>query len=120
MMVVVIAVIIAPATSLVAEIIRRRRFSKKRSPLDGFFFSCASLSSWSICCIIVSVKITPISTTVPMAIAIPDKATIFASTLPNFMAIKVNKTDTGSINEISKAIRRRRKMSNTMEIVIKI
>ena len=40
MMVVVIAVIIAPATSLVAEIIRRRRFSKKRSPLDGFWFTC--------------------------------------------------------------------------------
>ena len=55
-----------------------------------------------------------------MAMAIPDKATIFASTPPNFIAIKVNKTDTGSINEISKAIRRRRKMSNTMAIVIKI
>ena len=119
-MVVVIAVIMAPATSFVAEITSWRRFSKKCEPLECSGLSCASLSSWSMCWIMVSVRITPISTTVPMAMAIPDKATIFASTAPNFIAIKVNKTDTGSINEISKAIRRRRKMSNTMAIVIKI
>ena len=49
-----------------------------------------------ICVSILSVRTIPISTIVPIAIAIPDKATIFASTPKYRIAIKHIKTATGS------------------------
>ncbi len=43
---------------------------------------------------------------VPIAMAIPDKATIFASTPKYFMAMKVMSTAMGSMAEIRKEVRR--------------
>jgi hypothetical protein len=50
---------------------------------------------------IFSERITPTSTIVPMAIAIPERATILASTLNSFMLINTIKTATGNNPEIS-------------------
>jgi len=47
-----------------------------------------------------SVRMTPTSTIVPIAMAMPDKATMFASTPKNFMLIKTISTATGNRLEI--------------------
>ena len=44
------------------------------------------------------------STTVPIAIAMPDRATMLASTPASFMATKANSTASGNTLEISKAL----------------
>ena len=55
----------------------------------------------SICRSTFSDRITPTSTIVPIAMAIPDKATMFASTLNSFIEIKTINTATGNSPEIS-------------------
>lgn len=56
--------------------------------------------SSSICRIIFSTKTTPISIIIPIAIAIPDRATMFASILRYRIRIKVESTAIGKILEI--------------------
>ncbi len=90
--VIVIAVIIACATSLDA------RYITSRSDSSG--------SARFICCSIFSDSTIPISTMVPMAMAIPDRDTMLASTPANFIAIKVINTATGSIPEIRMDVRK--------------
>ena len=78
------------------------------------------LLSWerfsSKCRIIFSDSITPTSTIVPIAIAIPDNATIFASTPKSFIAINTIRTATGNSPEISTEARR----LNTIIIITKM
>ena len=87
MMVVSTAVTMAPETSVVAV-------------YTTCSTDCSSVrfSRWLR---IFSDRITPRSTMVPIAIAIPDRATILASTPKSFMAIKTSKIATGSSPEIS-------------------
>ena len=73
--------------------------------------------SFSRCRRIFSVTTIPISTIVPIAMAIPDKATIFASTLNNFIPIKTNSTVSGSMAEMSKEDR---KCINIIRITIMV
>ncbi len=79
-----------------------------------------TLSSSSRCLIIFSESITPTSTIVPIAIAIPDNATIFASTLKNFIAINTIKTATGNNPEIKIDARKLKTIMRITRIVIKI
>ena len=65
-------------------------------------------------------NITPTSTMVPIAMAIPDKATILASTLKSFMAINTMSTATGSSPEIKMEARRLNTMMIITKMVIKI
>ena len=67
-----------------------------------------------------SESMTPTSTIVPMAIAIPESATIFASTLKIFIAINTNKTATGSRPDIKIEARRLKTIIIITKIVIKI
>ena len=91
-MVVESAVITAPATSVVAVYTTFRR-SFPRAPL---------LSGSSRCRIIFSVKTTPTSTITPMDMAIPDRATMLASTPNCLIAMKAISTPTGSKLDIRK------------------
>ena len=63
---------------------------------------------------------TPTSTMVPIAMAIPDKATIFASTSNNFMAIKTINTATGNNPEIKIEARKLKTITIITKMVIKI
>ena len=63
-----------------------------------------------------SERITPTSTIVPIAIAIPDNATIFASTPKSFIAINTIKTATGNRPEINTEARK----LNTIIIITKM
>ena len=65
-------------------------------------------------------RITPTSTIVPMAIAIPDKATILASTLNSFIEIKTIKTAMGSKPEISREALRLKTITIMTNMVIRI
>ncbi len=67
----------------------------------------------SRCLIIFSERITPTSTMVPIAMAIPERATILASTPKSFMEINTISTATGSNPEISTEARR----LNTITII---
>ena len=60
------------------------------------------------------------STMVPMAIAIPERATMFASTPPSFMKMKVNSTAMGNRDAIRKDARRCINMNSTTRIVTRI
>ena len=53
-----------------------------------------------------SVRTIPTSTTVPMAMAMPESATMFASTPASFMLMKVISTASGSIAEMRMLVRR--------------
>ena len=53
-----------------------------------------------------SERTTPISTMVPMAMAMPERATIFASTAKILMAMKHISTARGSSPEMSAALRK--------------
>ncbi|CAI8160282.1 MAG: Uncharacterised protein [Formosa sp. Hel3_A1_48] len=63
---------------------------------------------------------TPTSTIVPIAIAIPDNATILASTPKSFIAINTIKTATGKSPEISMEARRLNTIMIITRMVIKI
>ena len=63
---------------------------------------------------------TPTSTMVPIAIAIPDNATIFASTPKSFIAIKTINTATGNKPDISIEARRLNTIMIITRMVIKI
>ena len=65
---------------------------------------------------IFSESMTPTSTIVPIAIAIPDNATILASTPKSFIAINTIKTATGNKPEINTEARR----LNTIMIMTKM
>ena len=65
-------------------------------------------------------NITPTSTIVPIAIAIPESATIFASTPKSFMVIKTIKTATGNNPDISIEARRLKTITIMTKIVIRI
>ena len=69
---------------------------------------------------IFSDRITPTSTMVPIAIAIPERATIFASTPKSFMAIKTIKTATGNKPEIKMEARRLNTIMMITKMVINI
>ena len=84
------AVITADDTSIVALYITERR----AIPLTPLF------SGISRCLNMFSVKMIPTSTITPMAIAIPDNATILASTPVSFIIMNVISTATGSNPEI--------------------
>ncbi len=72
-------------------------------------------SSMSMCLSVFSTNTTPTSTMIPMAIAIPDSATILACIPAYRMMIKVAKTPTGKILEITtEALRFKTKTITTM------
>ena len=81
----------------------------------GSFFPFSSR-----CRIIFSDRITPTSTIVPMAMAIPDSATMFASTLKSFIAIKTINTATGNNPEINIEARKLKTMIMITKMVIRI
>ena len=67
-----------------------------------------------------SVRIIPISTIVPIAIAMPDNATMFASTPNVFMAMKHIKTASGSSALIRNELRRWTTITRITMIVTRI
>ena len=67
-----------------------------------------------------SVTTIPISTMVPMAMAIPERATIFASTPNTFMAMKHMRTASGSNPEMSMELLRCMTMMRTTMMVTRI
>ncbi len=67
-----------------------------------------------------SLSTIPMSTIVPIAIAMPDSATTFASTRKSFMKMKVNSTAIGKSAEISTEERRCINMKSTTMIVTRI
>ena len=69
---------------------------------------------------IFSESMTPTSTIVPIAIAIPDRATMFASTPKNFIAIKTINTATGNKQEINIEARRLKTQIIITKMVINI
>ena len=69
---------------------------------------------------IFSDKITPTSTMVPIAMAIPERATILASTLKNFIEIKTIKTATGNKPEMRMEARRLKTITIITSTVIRI
>ena len=69
---------------------------------------------------IFSVRTIPTSTTVPIAMAMPERATMLASTPKNFMAIKTMSTATGKRPEISTEARRLNTMMTMTKMVIRI
>ena len=107
-MVVARAVITAPATSTVASY----TVFSKCFPLAPMF------SGISRCRMIFSVNTTPTSTITPMAMAMPDKATILASTPNCRMVIKVINTPMGNKLEIRKEARRFNTRTITTRILI--
>ena len=119
-MVVKTAVIMAPDTSVVAlyTISLIDCFGAVTALLPVTVGTVASCSSK--CRIMFSERMTPTSTMVPMAMAIPDKATILASTLKKNMAIKTMSTATGSKPAISKEALRLKTMTTMTKMVIKI
>ena len=62
----------------------------------------------------------PISTIVPMAMAMPDSATMFASTPNSFIAMKHIRTASGSTAEIKIELRRCMTITITTMIVTRI
>ena len=100
------AVIIAPETSLTP--------ATTNSSIEPSFLFCSSFRT------MFSDKIIPKSTIVPMAIAIPESATIFASTANNFIAIKTMRTATGNKPETTIDILRLRSITRTTKIAINI
>ena len=90
--------------------------SETASKITSFVFSV----DFSKCFRIFSVTTIPISTMVPMAMAIPDNATIFASTLKSFIPIKTTKTVKGNILEISNDDRKCMTINKITIMVIKI
>ena len=110
--VVAIPVITAELTSLTAE----RMVSSSALP-RGHITSpvTGSRSSLCTCRTTFSMKTTPTSTITPMAMAIPDKATIFASTPQSFITMNVQSTARGSIVAMTTEARRlSTRMSTTM------
>ena len=69
---------------------------------------------------IFSESMTPTSTIVPIAIAIPDNATILASTLKSFIAINTIKTATGNKLEIKIEALKLKTIIKITKMVIKI
>ena len=67
-----------------------------------------------------SERITPTSTIVPIAIAIPESATILASTPKSFIAINTINTATGSNPEIRTEARRLNTIMMITKMVINI
>ena len=106
MMVVSTAVKMAPETSEVA--------------LYTTSFVDRSLSFSSMCRIIFSERITPTSTMVPMAMAIPESATILASTPNSFMEMNTINTATGNRPEIRIEALRLNTMTTITKMVIRI
>ena len=104
------AVIIAEATSVVASYIT----------CINFLPFTPSFSGISRCLIIFSVNTIPTSTITPMAIAIPERATILASTSKNFINIKVIKTPIGSKLEINIEALRFNTKTRTTSMLINI
>ena len=100
------AVKTAPPTSFVAT----KTLSNKLSLLFGS----------DICLIMFSTITIPISTSVPMAMAIPDRETIFASTLNTFIAIKVIITARGRRPEIKSELLKCITIRRTTIMVTKI
>ena len=78
------------------------------------------LESLSKCLMIFSDKITPTSTIVPMAMAIPERATMLASTLNAFIAIKTIRTATGNKPEMRIEALKLRTITTITKIVIRI
>ncbi len=62
----------------------------------------------------------PMSTIVPMAMAMPDNATTFASTPENRMQMKEKRTARGSTPEINAALRRWSTIKMTTMMVTRI
>ncbi len=120
--VVITAVTIAPETSAVAlyTIVLMDFVAGGFKPgvlLSKSWLTPANFSfSSSKCRMMFSESITPTSTIVPIAMAIPESATMLASTLKNFMAINTIRTATGSNPEINADARR----LNTIMIMTKI
>ncbi len=69
---------------------------------------------------IFSERMTPTSTMVPMAMAIPERATILASTPKSFMLIKTISTATGSNPDIRMEARRLNTITTITRMVTKI
>ena len=67
-----------------------------------------------------SMRITPTSTMVPMAMAMPESATMLASTPPVFMATKVMSTATGSRPATSRLPPRLRSITTITSTVMRI
>ena len=110
MIVVSIAVDKAPDTSATAvEIKFTKAFPRLSTPL------AFSSSIWRS---MLSIKTIPTSTMTPMAMAIPERATIFASTPICFMMIKVTSTPMGRILDMR--MDARRLITNTMTTIIQI
>ena len=65
-----------------------------------------------------SVNTIPMSTIVPIAMAIPDSAITLASTPTYFIATNVARTPSGKSTEISSEVRKCRMMSSTTMTVI--
>ena len=95
--VVIIAVAIAPDTSLTALYI---------SPASAFPFVIPRFSGISIYRMMLSTNTTPTSTITPMAMAIPDRATMFASIPVYRININVASTAMGSMLAITTDARR--------------
>jgi len=100
------AVRIAPDTSLVA--------------LKTVSLMPVSSAFCSRCLRMFSVSTTPISTIVPMAMAIPESATILASTPNNFILINTSSTATGNKLEIKSEALMLNTMTTTTKMVIRI
>ena len=109
-MVVATAVSTAVATSLVASYMT----SSIRLPRTPLFLSS------SRCRIMFSVNTIPTSTMTPMAMAIPDRATILASIEKNFIRMKVISTPMGRRLEIRKEALRFITSTITTRMLIKI
>ena len=105
MIVVSTAVTMAPETSVVA--------TYTTSSVVWSALRCSK------CLRIFSDKITPRSTMVPMAIAIPERATILASTPKSFIAINTIRIATGSNPEINNEAFRLYTMTTTIRMVIR-